>query len=143
MQNQFINIYQTISTIPTYQTNPMYGYVYIIENENYVKIGISLNPKNRLLSLNQSNSGGSYIKRIAISGPMSIPFVIERLLHQQFQKYRKNGEWFEIPFDTAAEALKKLLFSQDFAHANFIREQFMLKNNQHINIERLKNEDNE
>ena len=87
------------------------GFVYIIEFENYVKIGLSIDPITRILLVVGigKNYSFSATKRIAVSPPLIAYKAIEKKLHTQFAQYRQNaGELFSIDFETALRALSEL-----------------------------------
>ncbi|UUG70005.1 hypothetical protein SEA_ZUCKER_46 [Arthrobacter phage Zucker] len=72
--------------------------VYFIRCEQYVKIGISLNPSNRL---NQIRKGGGSLfpRRMDVESAEIVAtepggFDREKELHEQFAHLRHTGEWF-------------------------------------------------
>lgn len=78
--------------------------VYVIQNEiGLVKIGFANKPNNRIDSI-AANSGLKIIRRY-ISAPCFDFADIEKQLHQHFSYARKLGEWFDILFDQAVDAL--------------------------------------
>lgn len=104
------------------------AYVYVLENEQYVKIGISSDFRQRLQSLSGSNSGGHRILRCAVSQPTWIAGTLERLAHQKFDGCRANGEWFwnamhsapqeGITFEEAVSYIGSLFLSRDYGRCN-------------------------
>ena len=66
----------------------------IRDNEsNHCKIGISKDPRSRIRALQTSNA-----KKLTISMVFDTKEdarKLEKSLHKNFQKLRKNGEWFE------------------------------------------------
>lgn len=101
------------------------GYVYIIEIDNEVKIGQSVNPYNRLYELKHTleNYGHRVLGRAAIS-PIHVNFAeTERKLHNHFQKHRiESTELFTLSFDTVMTSLPSIdLFKdldEDYLHCN-------------------------
>jgi hypothetical protein len=93
------------------------GYVYVIYNpeSNLVKIGKTKHPHKRFTTL--SNQNGTKFKYY-ITEPMHINGLIEKIMHNRFTYRRRNGEWFDIPFDDAVSELKLLLESEDFKRRN-------------------------
>jgi hypothetical protein len=73
------------------QTRAGAGVVYLVSMENtpYVKIGYSGNIQKRRRAL---STGSPEPVRIVCEIECSREY--EKLLHKQFEKYRKNGEWF-------------------------------------------------
>ena len=74
-------------------------YVYFIECEGYVKIGMSGNPERRLKSLQVSGNGTYAPKLIDLTTAKIIAVEDggperERELHQRFDSSRYTGEWF-------------------------------------------------
>lgn len=78
------------------------GYVYVIEYGDYIKIGQSRNPYNRItqLRMQAENYGTCKLGRVAVSIPCSNYENIEKLLHEFWSEFRKEStELFDIPFD--------------------------------------------
>ena len=67
------------------------GFVYLAKNTvtNDLKIGYSVNPKNRISNLNTSSP--NLIKLLSFKRGTMID---ERKLHLKYKSMRKNGEWF-------------------------------------------------
>ncbi len=81
--------------------------VYLIEvAENHVKIGISENVAQRLKTL-ENTSGHTILRKYFITHKDA--FKIENYLHKFFAKNKIKGEWFNIPFELAKEALENIL----------------------------------
>jgi len=78
--------------------------VYVIQNEiGLVKIGFANKPDKRIDSI-AANSGLKVTAR-HVSPPCFNFTDIEKQLHQHFSHARKHGEWFDIPFEKAVDAL--------------------------------------
>lgn len=78
------------------------GYVYVVEYGDYIKIGQSTNPYQRVrqLKMQAENYAPYKLGRIAITIPCSNYEKIEKLLHQFWSEFRKEStELFDIPFD--------------------------------------------
>lgn len=78
--------------------NPLYrgrGYVYFIENieERTVKIGVSKNPRERISALRTANSSPLAFLKIIPTNEMERD---ETELHRRFDRYRLQGEWFQL-----------------------------------------------
>ncbi len=71
---------------------PKDQYVYLIgcRSTNTLKIGLSVNPKKRLSTLQTSSPYRLSIIRTIPGGAD-----VERLLHQEFQSLKMSGEWFK------------------------------------------------
>ena len=64
---------------------------FIRQNSNGpVKIGVSVNPERRLLSMQTINPDPLHIMKV-VNGS----YAMEALLHEKFSDARINGEWFE------------------------------------------------
>ena len=87
------------------------GYVYVLEADNIVKIGKTMNIQSRLRELKYSlkEYGGKELNRIAISVLHKNYGKTEKYLHSFFSQYRKgNTELFDIDFDTVLEQMPDL-----------------------------------
>lgn len=80
------------------------GFFYVLEYGDFVKIGSTKNPYQRLMALrrNAVNYGNFEIGRFAISIPHTNYVENERKLHEHFKNVRKQGS--EL-FDCALEAV--------------------------------------
>lgn len=71
----------------------------------HVKIGIAVNPAQRLKQLQTGNSHSlSILKAIGCVSPRQV----ERRLHQQFRHYRQSGEWFKLN-DSTLQHLEQVM----------------------------------
>lgn len=72
--------------------------IYLIKSldNGYYKIGISKNPIKRLKQL---QTGNSSLLEIVKEYKSEYANYIEKVLHRQFNSYRKEGEWFELSLD--------------------------------------------
>lgn len=93
------NIYKTFYL----KTKIKSEFVYFIYNKytKLVKIGMSNNPIQRLKSLNSTfKTQFGLNDALELLGVKFIPSgkkeQVEKLYHNKFSKYRRNGEWFEI-----------------------------------------------
>jgi T5orf172 domain len=80
------------------------SYVYVIKgDENNVKIGVTKNPEGRLAQLRTGNHATiDYAYLAPTSGD---PYAIERAAHTILDRYRLNGEWFDVPPELAIAAV--------------------------------------
>lgn len=67
------------------------GYVYFLRAANTVKIGFSINPRERLRSIQTGCPEDARIVKI-VEGSMKT----EKLFHERFAEYRLGGEWFDL-----------------------------------------------
>ncbi len=73
--------------------------VYFIgSDDGPIKIGLSADPRARLVGLQTSNHGKLSIMAISEGGP-----ILEREYHERFASHRLNGEWFERTPEILAE----------------------------------------
>lgn len=87
--------------------NENYGYLYLLENrDGKEKIGRSLNPQNRIRSI--ETQGNLSVKNFFISHITKKHTETESKMHRKFKENREKGEWFNIPFATAKEYLQLL-----------------------------------
>ena len=83
------------------------GCLYIIKSEEGpVKIGISIDPKERIRALSATSGRG--IIQSFISPVLPHSDQLERSLHAHFALARTYGEWFNIEFDDAVRAAHHL-----------------------------------
>lgn len=80
------------------------GYVYIIKIDNYYKIGITRNPKNRF---------GEYTKLMKPPQVINITCCnnykeVEKELHNMFSDKNTNGEWFNLNDEDINKAIQYL-----------------------------------
>lgn len=97
-------------TIKDLEKNPIVekGYVYLaMKNENEIKIGVCVNPKARLGSI--QTQGNFKLEDRYISVPIQNKFEIEKLLHREFKSKRLKGEWFNESFEVLKKALIKII----------------------------------
>lgn len=79
------------------------GYVYIVKtDDNFYKVGITNNVKNRIRGLQTSNP-----KKLELVGSFYSKDYqgLESHLHGKFDKHRRSGEWFELDIDAVDEML--------------------------------------
>ena len=78
--------------------------IYFIKSGNYVKIGYSKEPKQRLKELQTANP-----LKLTLMGTIPGTYSTEKALHSLYNKYKKRGEWFNCKKDLSlcVEALKK------------------------------------
>ncbi|MBI3879761.1 MAG: GIY-YIG nuclease family protein [Verrucomicrobia bacterium] len=68
--------------------------VYLIEGNNFFKIGIALDVLRRLRSMRTSTPFELTVVKVWKSTRAS---EVERLLHEKFKDHRVRGEWFQLP----------------------------------------------
>lgn len=86
------------------------GYVYVLEFENEVKIGRTINPTQRISCI--STSKGEFPKRTFVSEKCSNYYKIETELHKKFKEQRNIGEYFKSNFDEVVLQLKNMTLTK-------------------------------
>lgn len=78
------------------------SYIYAIGSDhfNFVKIGYSSNPKNRLWGLQNANP--YKLKLLSVWGPWKASQIrqVEETIHNMYHEKRVSGEWFDVPITT-------------------------------------------
>jgi hypothetical protein len=81
-------------------------YVYLVENDNgHIKIGRSQTPPTRIKTI--ESNGNVKVTNTFFYGPVGDAAWVEGYMHKLFSVHRMVGEWFDIPFETAKNALSK------------------------------------
>lgn len=100
----------------------MAKYIYVItpETEEYCKIGFSKNPNQRVLSA-QTFSPEKLKIYYTEEFDDDIVKTIEKCLHRTINRYRMNGEWFNISPETAKLEIihAKIYYEDDISKAKF------------------------
>ena len=112
-------------------------YIYILENDaNLIKIGITKDFNQRLVSLSGSNGGGHKIINQFVSESTYL-YSLERVMHTHFSKNRINGtEWFkDLNFSDVVYILLNYFKKPEYIHANNLRKQLSINNKNKENIE--------
>lgn len=97
-----------IKNIEQENKNKYTGFFYILEWDNFVKIGSTKNPYQRLMALKRSAEtyGQSQLGRIAFSVPHTNYKINEKKLHKNFSMHRKEkSELFDLSFDEVVSNL--------------------------------------
>lgn len=92
------------------------GYIYIITNpawEGWVKIGKSINPKNRLKTFQTSSPFRDYelVYSIKTNDMTNLEYYIHLHLKDK-DHYHENGEWFKITKENAIDTLKGFAYGE-------------------------------
>jgi len=82
--------------------------VYIIECAGHVKIGVAVDPRNRLAAINTGTPVVASLFATRQFDARLIAHNVESRLHQMFRSHRANGEWFAIAPEAAWEALRSI-----------------------------------
>lgn len=87
----------------THKNKPDREYVYAIKaDSNHIKIGKSKNPKQRLRSL---STGTPHELELLAKSSVSNATEAEKRLHEKYEEYRTNGEWFKVEPDVFQEVV--------------------------------------
>lgn len=104
------NEFGEIKTIEKENKDKYTGFFYVLEWDNFVKIGSTKNPYQRIMALkrNAETYGKSKLGRVAFSIPHTNYEKNERKLHKEFCSFRKAGsELFNISFDEIISNIPK------------------------------------
>ena len=82
--------------------------VYIIENGSFIKIGVAVDPTDRVRSLNTGSPIKATLYRSRVYESRDVAMQVERRLHRYFSQRRANGEWFKVPKAEAWRVLNRL-----------------------------------
>jgi len=93
---EFNKIYESSEEIPEYRSKET-EFVYVCQLGEKVKIGITNNPKRRMIHL--ECGCGEFFNKMYISNPQEDARRIEGMLHAYFQNVRGIGEWFHTSFN--------------------------------------------
>jgi hypothetical protein len=89
--------------------DPDHGFIYVMKGGNGLcKVGITVNPNGRLAQLRSSVFFP--IDFAWIGAPKGDTIAIEREAHRMLDKYRRQGEWFQIEADAAVGAVHAAAF---------------------------------
>lgn len=75
------------------------GFVYVVQCQEYVKIGLADNVKLRVSGL---QTGSPYKLKLLASWPCDDAPNTEKELHKLFSRFHMRGEWFKLPDDILA-----------------------------------------
>lgn len=75
-------------------------YVYVITDGTFLKIGMANDVQKRLAQLQTGNPMALHLVRCYEFSNRADASKYERKLHLKYNNYRKNGEWFFIPYGT-------------------------------------------
>ena len=72
------------------------AFVYAVTDGEYIKIGKTLNPNDRLSSLQTGNARTLRLLYLIPVKDESVALAVERRMHTMYRDYRLEGEWFDI-----------------------------------------------
>jgi hypothetical protein len=70
------------------------GFVYVIQSGQFTKIGVAVDVRERMVSLQIGNPVELVLLK---SIDTHEPFALERQIHAGIWKYHVRGEWFDLP----------------------------------------------
>ena len=79
---------------PVMRSNSSPGYVYILESDGFIKIGIANDVQRRIKNL---QCGNPHEIRLLNSVYSNDPSTVERVLHRRLDRYNIRLEWFKLP----------------------------------------------
>lgn len=101
-----VHLYSAIDVAKVLADQEVYVLLF---SDKTVKIGIAADVVARANAI--SCAKGHEVKRLWSSGPLANAREIENAAHKQFKLARLKGEYFDISFDQAVEAIQSLLAS--------------------------------
>lgn len=87
-------------------------YVYLIAAEHglgNVKIGLSKDPHSRLRQLQTANADKLTIYKTWKCDSLQEARQVEKSAHILLSKYKTNGEWYDVSYDVAIEAVERVI----------------------------------
>ncbi|MBQ8218299.1 MAG: GIY-YIG nuclease family protein [Bacilli bacterium] len=118
-----MKIYNNMSHIGEEKLDDNQYYIYVIENDaGHIKVGITKNISQRVISLSGSNGGGNKPIRCAVSESTYLR-TIEKTVHNHYDRYRvSNTEWFKnITFEEVVEFIDNIFNSSSYTKCNELR----------------------
>lgn len=108
---------QIYNELTNLETNKDMGYVYALYNpkSNLVKIGKTKSPQHRFSTLTNQNGTSMHYY---LSPAMFIESIVEKVMHNKFDRYREKGEWFRCDFNDVVNTLDELINSEDSTRRN-------------------------
>jgi T5orf172 domain len=85
-------------------------YVYVIAeegNDSLVKVGISKSATKRLTGLQTGNPRKLTILHVVSVASVSAAYALEMAVHDRLGKWRLNGEWFDLPYQSRFPACQR------------------------------------
>jgi predicted GIY-YIG superfamily endonuclease len=80
--------------------------VYVVACGDSVKIGMSTDPNARLKDMKTGMPEAPYIVATRTLSSRALAHQMEKQLHWRFRARRAHGEWFRVPVQEAAKALR-------------------------------------
>lgn len=71
-------------------------YVYFVSDQQFVKIGVAENPKDRLGGIQTGNPRECSLLYLIPLDSKSSALSLESFLHEAYARYRMQGEWFDL-----------------------------------------------
>lgn len=107
--------------------------VYIIKDldTNYIKIGASVNPKNRLSTI-KSRQNKNNLQLLAVYEDCTL--ADEKHLHEVFDKFNTRGDWFAMDEGPVIEYISKHMSKHMSTHMSTHMSQHMENENEDINV---------
>lgn len=82
----------------------MTGFLYVLECNGFIKIGVTENVTLRVATL---QTGNPYPIELLCKWHTSDPYDEERFWHNHLKQYRVRGEWFKLPDEIVADMIIK------------------------------------
>lgn len=72
------------------------AFVYFLDDGEFIKIGKAKNVQHRVLSIQTGNARKLIVKYLIPCKSEKSAFEVEAILHHLYERYRMEGEWFDI-----------------------------------------------
>ena len=79
------------------------GFIYMVECEGFIKIGVASNVQDRLANM---QTGCPFPLVLLTSFVSACPYEDEESIHALLEEYRVRGEWFRLPEPMVMHLLK-------------------------------------
>lgn len=105
VRGECLRVTDTSNTIYQKVKIPDASYVYILQCKDFIKVGVSKNPKKRLAQIQTCNPNHVDLA-YAHMCPEACSKDIEKMVHEKLSKHRVNGEWFSCSAETVIKHLQ-------------------------------------
>lgn len=78
----------------------------VLAEDGLVKIGVTKNICHRVKGIR--NSGHGKVINYFVTEKCKNSYSIEKMIHDELKKYMISGEWFNIPYKSAVDYVKKI-----------------------------------
>lgn len=87
---------------PTPARTPRPGFVYLMSNGRYYKVGVTNDPERRRKEIEKASG---YPIDITLTVYADDPYTVEKDIHNMLFAFRVEGEWFNLPADVLHDTM--------------------------------------